>query len=178
MAYVATLSNSQQIAIALQGMQTKVTLTSSSPGQQQSQSSSFNTGKWRTTPKLLNVGQGAVLQVDSDRGSHYIHILSSSINLVDPPSDLQNYTAINLKEVDDATAANSKPIEPMPSMQPMQMGNMSMDINSMTMKMGDMSMGINNPAKTTTAKQFCSQCGTEVKAGDRFCRSCGHELSK
>ena len=176
MGYVATLGNSQ-LAIALQGMQTKITLMTSSAGQQQSQSNSFNTGKWRTTPKLLKVGQGAVLQVDTDRGSHYVHIMSSSINLVDPPSDLQNYSAIDLKEVDDSQTADFNSIEPMPSMQPMQMGDMSMDINTMSMKMGDMSMGINDTAKTTTTKQFCSQCGTEAKAGDRFCRSCGHKLN-
>ena len=175
MVYVATLGNSQ-LAIALQGMQTNITLTSSSAGQQQSQSSSFNTGQWLDRPKLREVGEGAVLQIETDRGSYYIHILSNTINRVDPPSDLQNYSTIDLKEVDDTQAA-SKPIEPMPSMQPMQMGNMSMDINSMSMQMGDMSMGINNPDKTTT-KQFCSQCGTEAKAGDCFCRSCGHELRK
>ena len=174
MAYVATLGNSR-LAIALQGTQTNITLTSSSTGQQQSQSSSFNTGKWHDTPKLRSVGQGAVLQIDTDRGSYYIHILSNSINRVDPPSDLQNYSTIDLKEVDDTQAAST--VESMPSMQPMQMGNMSMEIDSMSMKMGDMSMGIDNPAKTTT-KLFCSQCGTEAKAGDRFCRSCGHELNK
>ena len=177
MAYVATLGNSR-LAIALQGMQTKITLMTSSAGQQQSQSSSFNTGKWRTTPKLRNVGQGAVLQITTDGGSHYIHILPNSINMVDPPSDLQNYSTIDLKKVDDPQTANLESMEPMPSMQPMQMGNMSMDINSMSMKMGDMSMGINDPAQTTTTKQFCSQCVTEAKAGDRFCRSCGHELNK
>lgn len=176
MAYVATLGNSR-LAIALQGMQTKITSISSSAGQQQSQSSSFNTGKWQTTPQLRNVGQGAVLQIDTDSGSYYIHILSNSINRVDPPTDLQNYSTIDLKEVEDTQTA-SKPIEPMQSMQPMQMGNMSMDINSMSMQMGDMSMGVEDPAKTTTTKQFCSQCGTEAKAGDRFCRSCGHELNK
>ena len=176
MGYVATLGNSQ-LAIAPSGMQTKITLMTSSRGQQQGQSSSFNTGKWRTTPKLLKVGQGAVLQIDTARGSHYIHILPNSINMVDPPGDLQNYSTIDLKEVDDSQAADFNSIEPMPSMQPMQMGDMSMDINSMSMKMGDMSMGIKDPAKTTTTKQFCSQCGTEAKAGDRFCRSCGHELN-
>ena len=175
MAYVATLGNSR-LAIALQGTQTKITLMTSSPGQQQSQSSSFNTGKWLDTPELRSVGQGAVLHIDTDRGSYYIHVLSNSINRVDPPSDLQNYSTIDLKEVDDPQIASNQ-VEPMPSMQPMQMGNMSMDINSMSMKMGDMSMGINEPAKTTT-KQFCSQCGTEAKISDRFCRSCGHELDK
>ena len=109
--------------------------------------------------------------------SHGCYYLSSSINLVDPPSDLQNYSTIDLQEVDDPQTA-SKPIEPMPSMPSMQMGDMSMDIDSMSMKMGDMSMGIKDPAKTTTTKQFCSQCGTEAKTGDRFCRSCGHELNK
>ena len=177
MAYVATLGNSR-LAIALQGVQTNITLMASSAGQQQSQSSSFNTGKWLDTPKLRNVGQGAVLQINTARGSYYIHILSNSINMVDPPSDLQNYSAIDLKEVDDPQTADFKPIEPMPSMQPMQMGNMSMDINSMSMQMGDMSMGIEDSAKPTTTKQFCSQCGTEAKASDRFCRSCGHELNE
>ena len=71
MAYVATLGNSR-LAIALQGTQTNITLMSSSPRQQQSQSSSFNTGKWLDRPKLRSVGQGAVLQ-DRYRSRFVLH---------------------------------------------------------------------------------------------------------
>ena len=177
MAYVASLNDSQKIAISLQGRQTQITLTSSSPGQQQSQSSSFSTGKWLSTPELMDVGQGFVLQIDTEGGTRYIHITSNSINMVNPPSDLQNYSTLDLKEVDNSQSANFKPIEPMPSMQPMKMGDMSMDINSMSMQMGDMSLNMND-SKTVTSKQFCSQCGTQAKAGDFFCRSCGHELNR
>ena len=66
----------------------------------------------------------------------------------------------------------------MQPMQPLKMGNMSMDINSMSMQMGKMTMGLDNQQKTTATKQFCSQCGTEAKTGDRFCRSCGHKLEQ
>ncbi len=177
MAYVASLNDSQKIAISLQGRQTQITLTSSSPGQQQSQSSSFSTGKWLNTPKLLDVGQGFVLQIDTEGGSRYINITGNRIDMVNPPSDLQNYFTVDLKEVGNSQTA-FKPIEPMPSMQPMKMGDMSMDINSMSMQMGDMSLKMNDLSKTVTNKQFCSQCGTQAQAGDRFCRSCGHELNR
>ena len=167
MAYVATLNDSQRIAIAQEGMQTKITLMTSRPGQQQSQSSSFNTGKWSDTPKLLNVGQDFVLQIDTESGSHYIHIVYNKIHLVNPPADLQNYAAVDLQKVQQNNT-DSETIEPMPSMQPMKMGNMSMDLNSMSMQMGDMSLGIGDRSKTSTDKKFCSQCGTQAKAGDSF----------
>ena len=170
MAYRATLSNTQQLAIAARGMQTQVTLTNSSFGQQQSQSSSFTTGEWSGKPRLFNVRDGFILQIDTSSGYYYLRIQQNSIATISNPPNLDGCSLVELKPISDRDWQTD--FQPMP---PMQMGNMSMDLNSMSMQMGNMFLNRN---RTKTTKQFCSQCGTEAKAGDRFCRSCGHELSK
>ena len=188
MAYSATLGDDRQLAIANLAMQTQITLSMSRPGQQQSQSSSFTTGKWLGEPKLFKVGQGFVLQIDTEQDSHYILIQQNSISTIQSPGELHNYPQIDLKVIADS---DSEPTQAMPSMPPlnmgkMKMGNMSMDINSMSMQMDNMATSFNNQRKTNTAKntgkniakQFCSSCGTQAKTGDRFCRSCGHELDR
>jgi len=176
MTYKAVLGGSQQLAIANVGGQTQVSSKMSSPRQQQSQSSSFSTGKWLHRPKLLNIGQGFILQVETDRGFYYVLIQQNSISTVESPGDLSNYPEVDLTSSPDASPESSP--DSMQPMQPLKMGNMSMDINSMSMKMGNMSMGFDDPKKTNVTKQFCSSCGKEAKAGDRFCRSCGHELDR
>lgn len=172
MAYLATLSNTQQLAIAARGSQTQISLTTSSQGQQQSQSSSFTTGEWNSKPRLFDLRDGFVLQIDAQNGTHYLQIQQNNIATISHPANLNDYPQIELQSI----ANRDRPLEfkPMSPMQPMQMGKMSMDLNSMSMQMGDMSLNLNSD----TVKQFCSQCGTEAKAGDRFCRSCGHELAK
>jgi len=172
MAYSAILGGSQQLAIANVGGQTQVSLKMSSAGQQQSQSSSFSTGKWLHLPKLFKLEQGFILQVESDRGVYYMLIQQNSISTVESPGDLSSYQKVDLTSDPNASPESMQP------MQPLKMGNMSMDINSMSMEMGNMSMGFDKQQKTTQTKQFCSQCGTEAKTGDRFCRSCGHELNQ
>lgn len=175
MGYSAILSDSQQLAIANLGEQTQVNLTMSRPGQQQSQSSSFSTGKWSNEPKLFRTGQEFILQIESDRGLHYVLIQQNSISTVNSPGDLNNYSQVDLTASPDSNSESTQSMQPM---QPLKMGNMSMDIDSMSMKMGNMSMGSDSQSKSSATKQFCSQCGTEAKAGDRFCRSCGHELDR
>ncbi|HEY9771375.1 MAG TPA: zinc ribbon domain-containing protein [Coleofasciculaceae cyanobacterium] len=176
MAYAAILSNTQKLAIALWGTQTQITLMMSSAGQQQSQGSSFSTGKWISKPKLFKVGASFVLQIDTETGSYYIQIQHNSISTIAPISTT-DYPMVDLKEVPES---GQKPfdIKPMQPMQPMKMDNMSMDINSMSMQMGNMAMSLANQSKTNVTKQFCSQCGTQAKESDRFCRSCGHQLNK
>lgn len=171
MAYSAVLGGSQQLTIANVGGQTQVSSKMSRPGQQQSQSSSFTTGKWANKPQLFDTGRGFILHLEGDRGSYYVLIQQNSVSTIDSPGDLGSYRQVDLTPTSDPSSESMQP------MQPMEMGNMSMDINSMKMKMGNMSMGFNNPNRTNVT-QFCSQCGTEAKTGDRFCRSCGHELAK
>ena len=170
MAYTASLTNNQQLTIALGGIQTNISLVSSSPGQQQSQSNSFTTGKWKTPPQLYKTRMGFVLKIDSENGTYFIAIQSNSIATINPP-DLSNATKVDLQTTPDPTP-NDMGFEPM---QPMKMGNMTMDINSMSMQMGNMSMNIGK--NKTSTKRFCSQCGEPAKASDRFCSSCGHQLN-
>jgi hypothetical protein len=177
MAYSATLGGDQQLAIANLAMQTQITLTMSRPGQQQSQSSSFSTGKWLGEPKLFKVGQGFVLQIDTEQDSHYVLIQQNSISTIQSPAELNNYPQIDLKVIPDSDSEPMQPMQPL-DLGKMKMGNMSMNINSMSMQMGNMAMSFNNQPKTTIAKQFCASCGTQAKTGDRFCRSCGHELDR
>lgn len=173
MAYLATLSNTQQLEIAARGKQTQISVTSSSHGQQQSQSSSFTTGEWRGKPKLYDVRGGFVLQIEAENGSYCLQIQHNNLTTIPCPVNLNDYAQVELQNIEDRD--RSIDFKPMSPMQPMQIGNMSMDLNSMSMQMGNMSLNLKS---NTTPKQFCSQCGKEAQAGDRFCRSCGHELAK
>ena len=174
MACWATLNGTQWIKISNQGRQTQITLMASNPGQQQSQSSSLTTGTWINPPQLFNTSQGFILQINTEQGKNFIQIQANGISTIKGIPSLHNATSIKLETVGNPGQADMK-FEPM---QPMKMGNMSMDINSMSMQMDDMSLDLRNKSKTTASKTFCSQCGTEAKNGDRFCRSCGHNLSQ
>jgi ribosomal protein L32 len=172
MAYSVTLDGSRQLAITNLGTQTQINLSMSTPEQQQSQSSSFSTGKWLSEPKLYQLEQGFVLEINTSQNSHYILIQDNSISTIKSPTGLNNYPQIDLTAIADSNSAQ------MPPIQPLKMGNMSMNLNSMSMQMGKMSMGLNNQSKTSVTQQFCSQCGKQAKMSDRFCRSCGHELNR
>lgn len=171
MAYKANLSGNQKLIVVNQGTQTSITLTSSSPGQQQSSSNSFTTGNWTSAPQLYQTGSGFILEINGDRKKQSILIQANSISTVAAPA-LDNAVKIDLENTSD-TPVSQKNVEFEP-MQPMKMGNMSMDINTMSMKMGNMSMDMGG--KKTSTKRFCSQCGEKVKNSDRYCRSCGHSL--
>ena len=172
MAYRVNLNGNQQLTVLNQGNQTLITLISSSPGQQQSQSNSFTTGNWTNTPKLYRTESGFILQISGDRGEFSISIRANSISTVTTPV-LDNAVLVDFKNTSDTAANHQKSqFEPM---QPMKMGNMSMDINTMSMQMGNMSMNMGK-GETRSKTRFCTQCGAEVTASDRFCGSCGHKL--
>ena len=179
MAYTVNLSDNQQLTIANQGTQTLITLISSSPGQQQSQSSSANTGNWTTPPQLYKTASGFILYINGELAQHHVLIQANSINTIANPR-LNNAVPVNLENIPDVTtSSNEMELETMPEMepmQPMQMGNMSMNMNPMSMRMGNMSMNMEETPKSTSAKRFCSQCGEKVKPSDRFCSSCGNKL--
>lgn len=172
MAYSVIIGDSRQLTIANLGTQTQINLSMSTPRQQQSQSTSFSTGKWLSKPKLFQLEQGFVLEINTSQNSHYILIQDNSISTIKSPAGLNNYPQIDLTAIPDFNSAT------MPPIQPLKMGNMSMNLNSMSMQMGNMSMSLNNQSKTSVTQQFCSQCGKQAKISDRFCRSCGHELNR
>lgn len=176
MAYQATLNGTQQITILNQGIQTLITSSISNPGQQQSQSSSFTTGNWQNKPQLFQTNQGYILRVYGAEKHFWLLIQPQGIQALNTMPNIENAVLIELTSVTDIPSSANANFQPMQPIQPMKMGNMSMNMNSMSMQMGNMSLDLGNQTGQIT-KVFCSQCGKEAKSGDRFCRSCGHELS-
>ena len=177
MAYTANLNANQQLTIENRDIQTSIALISSSPGQQQSQSSSVTTGHWTKPPQLFKTLSGFILEIESDRGQYFIQIQASGIQTLATAPLLNNAQQLKLQEIHQtATSQTKMEFEPMTPMKPMEMGNMSMSMNPMSMRMGNMSMQMGKEVKSTSARRFCTQCGQEVEASDRFCGSCGHQL--
>ena len=180
MAYTANLGNNQQLTIVNQEKQTSIALFSSTPGQQQSQTSNLTTGTWIKPPRLYKIQSGFILEINSDLQQHFVLIQNNSISAIAAPP-LQNAVKIDLEytpqsDRDRIEFEPMQPMQPMQSMQPMKMGNMSMSMNPMSMRMGNMSMSMEESNTTASAKNFCSQCGSKIKQSDRFCSNCGNKL--
>jgi hypothetical protein len=96
MAYMANLSSNQHLTVVNRGMQTVITVTSSSPGQQQNQSISLTTGNWIKPPELFKTRSGFILQLNSDRGQRFVLIQANSISTIAAPV-LDNAIKIDLE---------------------------------------------------------------------------------
>lgn len=199
MAYVCELGAGQRVYLENQGVQTVVTLISSSPGQQQQASSSFATGVWSSPPQVFQTPYGMMLKILSEQGEKTLQIQGSSVSVISGTPSMNNSEQLPVHEVTSLPVSPMpgievmKPMKPMSSMEPMtpmtmspmepmkplepmnlKMGDMQMSMNPMEMRMGNMElrMGASAPNK----QNFCSQCGASVKPEDRFCSSCGHQL--
>ncbi|WP_366558311.1 hypothetical protein [Okeania sp. SIO3B5] len=82
MAYKCNLSNGQQVYIENQGMQTVVTLSSSTPGQQQQASTGFQIGKWTVVPTLFKTATGVILRIDSEQGQSFVQLQAGGISAI------------------------------------------------------------------------------------------------
>jgi zinc-ribbon domain len=166
MIYNWELGTGQQISVDNQGAQTVVTILSTSAGQQQRTSSSFNTGIWIVPPEMSIDPTGATLKITTPTGAALIQVRGNSIQLQTTNSGEQRSNT-------STTSTFTTGMAPMTPMPPMQMGNMQMNMQPMVMKMGDMEL---NMGATASQQKFCTQCGTPVKPSDKFCASCGHKL--
>ncbi len=167
MAIYRELPTGQRLYLDNQGLQTIVTLASGTIGQQQQSSSSFATGVWTKEPQIEIIPQGAIIEIITETGPHRIQIQGSSIGFSSPHTS-------GVSQSSQSTTATSFSSPPM---QPMKMGNMSMNFAPMEMQMGDLKMSMGE-TKTVSKTRFCSQCGAKVAATDRFCSSCGHQLQQ
>ncbi|HEY9834271.1 MAG TPA: zinc ribbon domain-containing protein [Stenomitos sp.] len=186
MAYIGNLGAGQQVYIENQGSQTLMTLTSRSNSQQQSQSSSFNTGNWTVPPTLFWTPAGYVLRIESSSGQHFVQIQANGMNHLSTVPSLVHADVISLEQVADAASSSQQsieftplmePMKPMEPLPPMKMGDMEMRMNPMEMRMGNMELRMGEKPQTHSGSRFCSQCGQSVKESDRFCSSCGHRLT-
>jgi zinc-ribbon domain len=174
MAYLCELGTGQTVYLENRDNLTIVTTISSGFGQQQQSSSSFNTGQWIAPPEIYQTPHGIILKSIATQGNHYIEIQENSHCLISDCPANNDYHQIPLRQV----ASNpSSSMPSMPSMQPMKMGNMQMNMSPMEMRMGNMVLQMGASVGKVTKQRFCSHCGAEVDREDRFCSSCGHALS-
>ena len=182
MVYLGNLTTNQQLYIANQGNQTTITLMNSSQGQQQSQSFSFLTGAWTAPPTLLQKDTCFIVRIDTAQEAYFVQVQGNELKLLTTAPNLIDADVMGLEKIDEtkASAQNSVSFEPMKPMQPMKMGDMSMNMKPMAMRMGDMYMEMPSYSQVQSSSEmkpsYCTQCGSLVKADDRFCGNCGHQL--
>jgi hypothetical protein len=167
MTHTFELETGQRVHLEERGTQTFVTATSSSLGQQQQASSSFQTGKWTSPPEISQTPNGAEIKITTTEGDRYVQIQGNSISVRGGSSSSSSFQ--------QTSSTSSSSSFSMPPMKPMRMGNMEMNANPMEMRMGNMEMKMGST--TQDKRRFCSQCGASIEASDRFCSSCGHRLS-
>jgi len=163
MIYHWELGTGHQISVDNEGAQTVVTILYTSAGQQQRTSNSFTTGIWLVPPEMSMTPTGGILKVTTPSGESLIQIQGNSMNMQSSHGASQSTTSTS----SSSTATGIKPIPPM------QMGNMQMNMQPMSMKMGNLELNMDT---TASQKRFCTECGTPVKPTDKFCASCGHKL--
>jgi hypothetical protein len=170
MTYAYELENGQRLIVQNDGDDTLVALSSEDEGQQQSQCTGFDTGRWLKPPELFRTSGKLVLRIESKGGVEFIRVRGTQIQLMRSEPELENAERLKLKKSDESVAM--KPMEPLEPLKPM--GRM----RPMEMRMGGMHMSMGSPEKEAeTAKRFCTQCGKPARNEDRFCGNCGHELS-
>ena len=160
MVYTCNLDNNRQLYIENQGVQTVIALSSTSPNQQQSQRSSFETGNWILPPSLFRTSSGLVVRIEAQQGQYFIQVQASGMSILTTAPSLIDAEVLPLQRATAQTAPKFQPMPPMTPMAPMQM------------RMGNMEMQMGKPL----GRRFCSQCGHGVEPSDRFCPQCGHQL--
>jgi hypothetical protein len=167
MTYAYDLENGQRLIVENEGDNTLVALSSGGEGQQQSQATGFETGRWLKAPALFRLKQGLVLRVETKGGSKFIGVRGNGIQSMRGEPDLEDAEELKLRESDKSVAMEPmRPMEPMRSMRPMEMR-----MGNMQMRMG----GIEEEAKSE--KRFCTKCGKPAQKDDRFCAHCGNKLA-
>ncbi len=166
-----------RITLENDGEQTLVHLSSTSPGQQQSQGTGFRTGEWSGEPALYRRGAEFIVRLETASGVQGIHIHGHEIRHSSSAPDVHGADRQTLAPADEesrpAKMQPMKPMEPMRPLEPLKpMRPMEMRMGGMQMKMGSRD---EPPAKSE--QRFCTQCGRAASPSDRFCAGCGHVLN-
>jgi len=119
MTYAYVLGNGQRLLVQNDGDNTQVVLSSGDSGQQQNQSTGFNTDEWSKPPELFHSSENLVLRIESKSGVEFIAVHGNQIESMRSEPNLKNAEKLTLKESDE-NIARMKPMEPMKPMKPME----------------------------------------------------------
>jgi len=174
MLYLGELSGGQQVYLENQEALTLLTLTSSGPGQQQSQRSSWQTGAWTVPPTIFQTATGTIIRLETNQGQLFLLLQAGGV--ISPaanPPDLSGARVLPLNPVTSGPATVMSPMQPLPPMQPLKP---MAPLPPMEMRMGNMQLQMGTASQAQTPGAFCTQCGKPTESTDRFCAKCGHPL--
>jgi hypothetical protein len=121
MNYQATLESGEQITVGNQEAQTRVQVQGGDSEHRESQGTSLETGTWKAKPQLFQTEKGAVLQVDGDKGSVYLHVQDGALQRLDNEPQLDGAKQVSLHETKEfPESPHLKPMAPMKPMKPME----------------------------------------------------------
>ncbi len=106
MIYLSNLGANQQLYIENRGSQTLITLVSTTSGQQQSQSSSWETGSWTAPLAYSELDGGFLLRIDSVGGQHFIQVQASGFNSLQTAPSLINADVMPLQKVQETETSS------------------------------------------------------------------------
>lgn len=119
MTYKGKLKSGEELLVQNDGEQTHIEVRSGDSTSHSSQSSGFDAGKWKGTPKLWAMEDGAVLQIETEQNSEFYKIVEHGIQHLEAAPDLQEAKPLELVESDETVSEVS--LEQMPPMKPLEM---------------------------------------------------------
>ena len=177
MSYAYETENGQRLVVESNGDHTEIALSSGSEGQQQSQATGFETGKWSKPPTLYRLKRDLILRLETKDGPQFIRVRGSEIRRLQSEPDLKAAEKLRLSKSD--RPSGMRPMEPMRPMKPMEPMEPMKPMEPMEMRMGNMHMRMGGDEPPSEgAQRFCTRCGHPVSTGDRFCGQCGHPLGR
>jgi hypothetical protein len=119
MTYACDIGNGQRLLVENDGDETQVALSSGDVGQQQNQSTGFNTGNLSKPPELFRTSENLVLRLESKSDVKFIGIYGHQIESMRDEPVLENAEKLTLEESNEKIE-RMKPMEPMKPMKPMK----------------------------------------------------------
>jgi hypothetical protein len=89
-----------------EGNDTQVALSSGDSGQQQNQSTGFNTGEWSKPPELFRISEKLVLRIESKSRPKFISIHGNQIESMGVEPKLENAKELTFNEAHFTNEAN------------------------------------------------------------------------
>lgn len=120
MTYEYTPQGGSTLSIENEGGQTTVHLGSSSAGQQQGQSTSFNTGEWSGEPTLFQKGQDLLVVLPTRNGDQGLRVSGTQIQHEQGSPATDGAEQLSFRKTDGKSTPKMKPMEPMKPMAPMK----------------------------------------------------------
>lgn len=99
MAYLGELGADEQLYLENQGNSTQVTIRRILAGQQQSHSTTLDTGKWTEPPTLFCTATGVILKLETAQGVTFMQLRGNQMQVLQTPPTLYESDSAPLEEV-------------------------------------------------------------------------------